>query len=59
MQIFCFDMMLMQLCTARRRGPGFLIHDVIFSTALTPGKLPRLEVGSELASHSASSTSLR
>ncbi len=27
MQIFCFDMMLMQLCVKRGMGPGFLIHD--------------------------------
>lgn len=26
-QIFCFDMMLMQLCAARGIGPGFVIHD--------------------------------
>jgi uncharacterized protein YydD (DUF2326 family) len=27
MQVFCFDLMLMELWTRRRRGPGFLIHD--------------------------------
>jgi len=27
MQIFCFDMMLMQLCSDRRIGPKFLMHD--------------------------------
>jgi uncharacterized protein YydD (DUF2326 family) len=27
MQIFCFDMMLMQLASERHFGPGFLIHD--------------------------------
>lgn len=27
MQIFCFDMMLMQLCRERGIGPGFLVHD--------------------------------
>lgn len=27
MQIFCFDMMLMQLCAERQTGPGFLVHD--------------------------------
>lgn len=27
MQIFCFDMMLMQLCASREIGPGFLVHD--------------------------------
>jgi uncharacterized protein YydD (DUF2326 family) len=27
MQIFCFDMMLMQLCANRDIGPGFVIHD--------------------------------
>jgi len=27
MQIFCFDMMLMQLCSQRGIGPGFLVHD--------------------------------
>ena len=27
MQIFCFDMMLMQVMSAREMGPGFLVHD--------------------------------
>lgn len=27
MQIFCFDLMLMQLCHERNIGPGFLVHD--------------------------------
>jgi uncharacterized protein YydD (DUF2326 family) len=27
MQIFCFDMMLIELCTKRGISPGFLIHD--------------------------------
>lgn len=27
MQIFCFDMMLMILCSHRGTGPGFLVHD--------------------------------
>lgn len=27
MQIFCFDMMLMRLCTKRKIGPSFLVHD--------------------------------
>jgi uncharacterized protein YydD (DUF2326 family) len=27
MQIFCFDMMLMQLSAERQTGPGFLVHD--------------------------------
>ncbi len=27
MQIFCFDMMLMKLCTKNGMGPGFLFHD--------------------------------
>jgi uncharacterized protein YydD (DUF2326 family) len=27
MQIFCFDMMLMQLCNERNIGPRFLVHD--------------------------------
>ncbi|MDU9006502.1 uncharacterized protein YydD (DUF2326 family) [Litoreibacter meonggei] len=27
MQIFCFDLMLIELCTKRRISPGFLIHD--------------------------------
>lgn len=27
MQIFCFDMMLMQICSRRDLGPGFLVHD--------------------------------
>ena len=27
MRIFCFDLMLMELCTARGQSPGFLVHD--------------------------------
>lgn len=27
MQVFCFDLMLMQLCSNRAIGPGFLVHD--------------------------------
>jgi uncharacterized protein YydD (DUF2326 family) len=27
MQIFCFDLMMMTLCSERGIGPGFLIHD--------------------------------
>lgn len=27
MQVFCFDMMLMRLCSKRGIGPGFLVHD--------------------------------
>ena len=27
MQIFCFDLMLTEICTRHRRWPGFLIHD--------------------------------
>lgn len=27
MQIFCFDMMLIELCSKRGTSPGFLIHD--------------------------------
>lgn len=27
MQFFCFDMMLMRLCSKRGIGPGFLVHD--------------------------------
>jgi uncharacterized protein YydD (DUF2326 family) len=27
MQIFCFDMMLMQIVSGRKMGPGFLVHD--------------------------------
>jgi len=27
MRIFCFDMMLMALCSKRKIGPGFLVHD--------------------------------
>ena len=27
MQIFCFDMMLMQICSEKHIGPGFLVHD--------------------------------
>jgi uncharacterized protein YydD (DUF2326 family) len=27
MQVFCFDMMLMRMCSERGIGPGFLVHD--------------------------------
>jgi uncharacterized protein YydD (DUF2326 family) len=27
MAIYCFDMMLMRICTKRQLGPGFLVHD--------------------------------
>lgn len=50
MQIFCFDMMLMRLCTKRQMGPGFLIHDShIFDGVDGRQVISALRLGSEIA----------
>jgi uncharacterized protein YydD (DUF2326 family) len=50
MQIFCFDMMLMQLCAKRRMGPGFLVHDShLFDGVDGRQVISALKLGSELA----------
>jgi len=50
MQIFCFDMMLMKLCAAQNRGPGFLVHDShLFDPVDERQVATALRVGSELS----------
>lgn len=50
MQIFCFDMMLMRLCTKRGIGPGFLIHDShLFDGVDGRQVINALRVGAETA----------
>lgn len=49
MQVFCFDMMLMELW-ARRGGPGFLIHDSHLFDGVDERQAARaLEIGAERA----------
>jgi uncharacterized protein YydD (DUF2326 family) len=51
MQIFCFDMMLMRLCTKRGIGPGFLVHDShLFDGVDGRQVISALKVGAEIAS---------
>jgi len=48
MQIFCFDMMLMELCLARGSGPGFLIHDSHLFDGVDGRQIARaLQIGAE------------
>ncbi len=50
MQIFCFDMMLMRLCTKRGIGPGFLVHDShLFDGVDGRQVVSALKVGAETA----------
>ena len=50
MQIFCFDMMLMQVCVARKIGPGFLVHDShIFDGVDSRQVAKALQVGADLS----------
>ena len=50
MQIFCFDMMLMRLCTKRQIGPRFLIHDShLFDGVDGRQVISALRLGSEIA----------
>ena len=51
MQIFCFDMMLMRLCSKRRVGPGFLIHDShLFDGVDGRQVISALRLGAEISS---------
>ena len=50
MQIFCFDMMLMRLCTKRQIGPRFLIHDShLFDGVDGRQVISALRLGSEIS----------
>ena len=50
MQICCFDMMLMRLCSNRSIGPGFLIHDShLFDGVDGRQLISALKVGAETA----------
>ena len=50
MQIFCFDMMLMELCQRRGRSPGFLIHDSHLFDGVDERQIARaLEIGADRA----------
>jgi uncharacterized protein YydD (DUF2326 family) len=50
MQIFCFDMMLMRVCTKRGIGPGFLVHDShLFDGVDGRQVISALKVGGETA----------
>lgn len=50
MQIFCFDMMLMRLCSKRRTGPGFLVHDSHLFDGVDGRQVAKaLEVGAKTA----------
>lgn len=50
MQIFCFDMMLMQLCSTRKIGPGFLVHDSHLFDGVDERQIAKaLQEGAQLA----------
>jgi uncharacterized protein YydD (DUF2326 family) len=50
MQIFCFDMMLVELCMRRGQGPGFLIHDSHLFDGVDERQVARaLEIGAARA----------
>jgi uncharacterized protein YydD (DUF2326 family) len=50
MQIFCFDMMLTQICAERGMGPGFLVHDSHLFDGVDERQIAKaLHVGSQLA----------
>jgi uncharacterized protein YydD (DUF2326 family) len=50
MQIFCFDMMLMQLCGEKDMGPGFLVHDSHLFDGVDERQIARaLQAGSKIA----------
>lgn len=50
MQIFCFDMMLMQLAAERKAGPGFLVHDSHLFDGVDERQVARaLQVGEKAA----------
>jgi uncharacterized protein YydD (DUF2326 family) len=50
MQIFCFDLMLMELCQRRGIGPGFLIHDSHLFDGVDERQIAKaLEIGAKRA----------
>ena len=50
MQIFCFDMMLMQMCIERGIGPGFLIHDSHLFDGVDERQIAKaLQLGAEIS----------
>jgi uncharacterized protein YydD (DUF2326 family) len=50
MQVFCFDLMLMKLCSARDIGPRFLVHDSHLFDGVDERQVARaLHVGAETA----------
>ena len=50
MQIFCFDLMMMRLCSQRGIGPGFLIHDShLFDGVDSRQVASGLQVGREMS----------
>lgn len=52
MQVFCFDMMLMKLCSKRKIGTGFLVHDShIFDGVDERQVAHALKLGAEIASN--------
>ena len=50
MQIFCFDMMLMQICAERESGTGYLVHDSHLFDGVDERQVSKaLYVGAEMA----------
>lgn len=50
MQVFCFDMMLMQIVSEREIGPGFLVHDSHLFDGVDERQVGKaLAIGSKLA----------
>jgi uncharacterized protein YydD (DUF2326 family) len=50
MQVFCFDLMLMKLCSRRQMGPGFLVHDSHLFDGVDERQVARaLQLGAEIA----------
>ncbi len=50
MRIFCFDIMLMSICSARGIGPGFLVHDSHLFDGVDGRQVIRaLRVGAEIS----------
>jgi uncharacterized protein YydD (DUF2326 family) len=52
MQIFCFDLMLMQLSKERNLGPGFLVHDSHLFDGVDERQVAKaLQIGARAAEH--------
>jgi uncharacterized protein YydD (DUF2326 family) len=50
MQVFCFDMMLIKICTERGLSPGFLIHDSHIFDGVDERQIAKaLEIGANLS----------